>query len=273
MSTPTPVTAPAIRAALPPRTPALDIEIHDSLDSTNTEAKRLAHTCLAGEASLPRPRLILARTQTAGRGRLGRDFYSPDGTGLYMTLLYATDRPLADAVAVTGAAAVAVATTLEAMTGDTFLVKWVNDIYRGAGKVCGILTEAVSGTEGQPHYIAVGIGINVTTAAFPAGFRAPAAAVTAEGQTPPDVSELAARVTSSLLSLLEEPAAPAVVAEYRAHSMLTRSPTAVTVTRGSAVFEGVAEGIDHDYSLLVRLPDGRVEVLTGGEVSVRPTAH
>ncbi len=273
---PSPLTASAIRAALPAATPAFDIQIHDTLDSTNTEAKRMARAnldraCLAEGNALPHPLLIIARRQTAGRGRLGRDFYSPADTGLYMTLLYATERPLTEAVAITGAAAVAVATTLEAMTGESFLIKWVNDIYHGGGKVCGILTEAVSGEEGQPNHIAVGIGINVTTETFPDGFRAPAASVASatDGHTSLDMNELAAGVVASLLARSDDPVAPAVVDAYRARSMLTLAPTPVTVTRGSEVFDGVAEGIEDDFSLRVWLPDGRVEVLSGGEVSVR----
>ncbi len=265
------MTASAIRAALPTGTVTIDMQVHDVLDSTNTEAKRIARACLAESRALPRPLLIIARRQTAGRGRLGRDFYSPADTGLYMTLLYSTNRPLTDAVAVTGAAAVAVATTLEAMTGEVFLIKWVNDIYRNGCKVCGILTEAVGGEGGQPNYIAVGIGINVTTEHFPDGFRAPAASVASatDGHAALNMNELAAGVVASLLAHLDDPAAPEVVDAYRARSLLTLTPTPVTVTRGSEVFDGVAERIEDDYALRVRLPDGRVEVLSGGEVSVR----
>ncbi len=265
------MTASAIRAALPPSVPPIDIEVYDVLDSTNTEAKRIAHAHLAEGTFLPRPLLIIARTQTAGRGRLGRDFYSPADTGLYMTLLYTTNRPLTDAVEVTGAAAVSVVTALEALTGEVFLIKWVNDIYRNGCKVCGILTEAVSGEAGQPNYIAVGIGINVTTETFPDGFRAPPASVasTTDGHAALNMNELAAGVVASLLAHLDDPAAPKVVEAYRARSLLTLTPTPVTVTHGSNIFDGIAEGIEDDYALRVRLPDGRVEVLSGGEVSVR----
>lgn len=274
MPTNPPLTAEAVRAALPLGTTAPDILVFDTLDSTNTEAKRMARACLDSGTSLPRPTLIIARSQTAGRGRMGRDFYSPAHTGLYMTLLYATDRPLTDAVAMTGAAAVAVATVLEDLTGESFLIKWVNDIYRRGCKVCGILTEAISGEGGLPHHIAVGIGINVTTEAFPDGLRAPAASVASvtDGRAPFDINALAARVAATLLALVEDPAAPAVVDAYRARSMLTLTPTPVTVFRGAEVYDAVAEGIGEDYALHIRRPDGRVEVLSGGEVSVRAKA-
>lgn len=271
-------TAYDILRAMPDGAPEIDVEVYDTLDSTNAEAKRVARRCMAEGETLARPRLILACTQTAGRGRLGRDFYSPADTGLYMTLLYTTERPLTDAVAITGAAAVATATALESMTGEIFLIKWVNDIYRQGRKVCGILTEAVSGTDGQPNYMAVGIGINVTTERFPDGFRAPAACVTPAGQTPPDIAALAARVTAALLSLKDDPAAPETVDRYRARSMLTLQPTAVKITRapGATDNEAVSEaasiatavGIEDDYALRVRLPDGRWERLAAGEVSV-----
>ena len=132
---------------------------YDVIDSTNTQARRLAGE---GDSS---PLLIIAREQSAGRGRLGRSFFSPADTGLYMTLLYYPDRSVAELTGLTCAAAWASALAVERLCGISSQIKWVNDLYLGGRKVCGILCESF----GTPHgtAIAVGIGINLTTKDFP----------------------------------------------------------------------------------------------------------
>ena len=112
-----------------------------TVDSTNTEAKRLLNAGYRGNF------LVVADEQTAGRGRQGKQFYSPRGTGIYMTVVVHHGRRLQDAVSVTTAAGVAVCRAIEELTDKHPQIKWVNDVYIDDKKICGILTEAVVGME------------------------------------------------------------------------------------------------------------------------------
>ncbi len=268
----------ALRAALGHRR-AMRVYLYDTLDSTNSEAKRRAGAETA-------PTLTIARTQTAGRGRLGRQFHSPADTGLYMTVSYTTARPLNEAVTVTAGAAVAAVTVLEALTDRPIGIKWVNDLYMDGGKLAGILAEAVtlSSVAGQPRTrLVVGWGINLTTTAFPADLRAPATCLfppaEAARATPTFVGTLAGEIACRLLDLVENRPAPdgslpgglggaACLEAYRRHALYIGER--VTCTRGSECFEGVVEGIDADYSLRLTV-NGETVSLSSGEVSVRPT--
>ena len=109
---------------------------YDTVDSTNTEAKRLLNAGDRGNF------LVVADEQTAGRGRQGKQFYSPRGTGIYMTMVVHHGRRLQDAVSVTTAAGVAVCRAIEELTDKHPQIKWVNDVYIDDKKICGILTEA-----------------------------------------------------------------------------------------------------------------------------------
>ena len=114
------------------------IEVFQEIDSTNTEAKRRA----SNKSDFIKGSLLLAETQTAGRGRLGRTFYSPKQTGLYMSLLFQPDENYVDTSLMTACAAVAVCRALEKWHIKA-QIKWVNDVFVGNKKVCGILTEGI----------------------------------------------------------------------------------------------------------------------------------
>ena len=103
---------------------------YESIGSTNNEAK--AYASNAEESTFA---LFLAREQTAGRGRAGRNFISRRGQGIYMTLLYFIGKELCDATAVTGAAAVAAALSIEEITNKPMRIKWVNDVYNDGGRL------------------------------------------------------------------------------------------------------------------------------------------
>ena len=261
----------AIRQALGAYADRVRAEVYDSLDSTNTLAKSRPDEDV--------PILIIARTQTGGRGRLGRSFHSPARTGLYMTVAYTTDRPLTEAVRITAAAAVAAVSAIEALTDKRPSVKWVNDLYLNGCKVGGILTEAVTRPDGL-HRMVVGIGLNLTTTEFPAGLRAPASPLFSEEEAaalPPDFADtLAAEITRRLLELAEaSPACPfpegmngtACLDFYRRRLLYVGEP--VVCTRGTERIEGIMTGVDRDYSLLLNV-GGEVLTLSSGEISVRP---
>jgi BirA family biotin operon repressor/biotin-[acetyl-CoA-carboxylase] ligase len=261
---------PSLLAALGHAAPRLTAEIHGTLDSTNTLARTRAKEDV--------PALYIARAQTGGRGRLGRSFHSPADTGLYMTVAYTTDRPLTEAVRVTAAAAVAACAAIEALTDRRPAIKWVNDLYLGGCKIGGILTEAVSRGDGT-HRMIVGWGINLTTASFPEGLRAPASCLFAQGDAPEELTvfadTLAGEIARRLLELAEViphcPLPSGMWGEtcldfYRRRLLWVGED--VVCTRGSESFAGTLLGVDGDYSLLVEA-DGRTLTLSSGEISVR----
>jgi len=138
------------------------VAFFEETDSTNNQAKRMINEIPAKNL------LIAAARQTAGRGRQGKSFYSPEGTGIYMSLVLHTERSLHNAVTATTAAAVAVCRAIEALTDVKPEIKWVNDVYVNGKKICGILTEAVTDFETQTvSGIIIGIGVNITTCDFP----------------------------------------------------------------------------------------------------------
>lgn len=246
----------------------ISVRLFDTVDSTNSEAKRQA--TVGSERGTT---LYIARTQSGGRGRLGRDFHSPADTGLYMTLAYTTSRPLTEAVRTTALAAVATVAAIEALTPKRPHIKWVNDLYLDGGKVAGILTEAVTLADGQTRML-VGIGINLTTTVFPDGLRAPATALFTPDEArdvPADFAgTLAGEITRRLLALLETETMPngeSCTNFYRQHLLYVGER--VLCTRGNETFVGTVLGVNDSYALVVER-EGGVTVLDAGEISLRP---
>ena len=162
------LTAQGVRYHLRPAYRDCAVLVERRVGSTNTQVKKLAADGAGGRT------ILLADEQTAGRGRMGRGFYSPARTGVYMSLLLRPETDSAQLPIITVAAAAAVCEAIEALTGLETQVKWVNDVLVGGRKVCGILTEAVSDFEsGRTESVIVGIGVNVKTppALFPAELR------------------------------------------------------------------------------------------------------
>ena len=235
----------------------LRVVYYDLIDSTNTEARRMAATG-AGEHTL-----IIARAQSAGRGRMGRSFYSPDGTGLYATLLYYPDRPIAELGGLTCAVALASAMAIEQLCGASVRIKWVNDLYLHQRKVCGILCESF-GTE-RGTAIAIGIGINLTTRDFPAELGGIAGSL----QAALDPEELALCICSHLLPYLQSGNNALWLGGYRARFLLAGMHVEC-ITAGER-FPATVQGIDDTGALLVLADNGTPRTLHAGEVSISAT--
>lgn len=233
---------------------ALRTQILDRIDSTNAQARRIA---AAGDTENT---LIIAREQTAGRGRMGRSFYSPADTGLYMTLLCYPDAPLSDLGGLTCAAAWATALAIEELVGATPCIKWVNDLYLHGRKICGILCESVGTPRGTA--LLVGIGVNLTTRDFPDAI----AGVAGSLQATVCPEALATRICLRLLQYVERPDNALWLDGYRARFMLPGMQ--VTCILPNERFVATVRGISDSGALLVTDNDGHNRELWAGEVSI-----
>lgn len=228
-------------------------------DSTNTKAREYV---LSGGKL---PALFTANGQTAGRGRHGKSFYSPTGTGLYMTLALPFDETVRNAVSLTSVAAAAVLRALSGYTEKTLSIKWVNDILADGGKAAGILCETVTRPEsGDIKAVLIGIGVNLTTKEFPDGINQ---AVTCLSDKPTDSAQVAEDITAELLRVIYREDKAAVMDEYRSRSAVIGKD--IYYIKNGQRLESLAVGIDDCGGLLVRHADGSMLTLTSGEISLR----
>lgn len=245
---------------------AFTLHVHDTVTSTNTLVRELA------QQDAPEGTVVLANAQTAGKGRCGRTFYSPSRSGMYMSLLLRPKMPVEETLFITAAAAVAVSEAIDATAQMHTQIKWVNDIYLQERKVCGILTEAALDLEnGMLRYAVLGIGVNLTPPAggFPPELSGIAGSLFPEDGIPDCFADkLAAGVLSAFDARYKALPSHDFLSRYRERSMLTGRP--VTVVQGEREQDALVLGIDDGCRLLVRYPDGREDVLSSGEVRIRP---
>ncbi|MGE5564775.1 MAG: biotin--[acetyl-CoA-carboxylase] ligase [Parcubacteria group bacterium] len=235
------------------------IEALDEIDSTNAEARRRA------EAGAPGPLWITAARQTAGRGRRGRAWETGEGN-LAATLLFTTSKPPAEAAQVSFVAALAVADLASAYVPASLVsLKWPNDPLIAGKKASGILVESGPSPNGG-LWIAVGIGVNLASA--PTAAERPATTFAAHMTAPPpkplEALTQLAEAFERWRSLWDSAGFPAIADAWtaRAHGL----GEACTVRLGSETVEGVAEGLDPDGALRLRLADGRLRRITAGDV-------
>lgn len=251
------VTEDAIRQHLHTTVFGRDLQVAAVLPSTNTTARELA------QSGAPEGTVVVAAAQTAGRGTRSRAFFSPQG-GVYMSIIL---RPReADGCLITSCAAVAVARAIERLCPLNVQIKWVNDLYIGGRKLCGILTEAGFAPDNSLDFVVLGIGVNVATTTFPPELAALATSLGNEG--------CAVERAALIAAILEEwERAYATIgsgeflAESRARSCVLGRR--VTVTRGSEQFTATARDINDRGHLLVQKDDGDTVTLLSGEVSIR----
>ena len=243
----------------------LELQVYKTITSTNTVLKTLA------AESAPAGLALIAGEQTAGRGRMGRSFYSPADSGLYLSLLLRPNMSAVEATRLTACAAVAVAETIEELSGRPAQIKWVNDIFVDDRKVCGILTEAsVDCENGMMHYVIIGLGVNTHVPAgdFPEEIRGIAGAAFNADQIPELRCRLAAGILDRLAEYTENPGAARVFEGYKSRSLVLGKAINI-LAPGRDPVPAEALDLEEDYSLIVRLPDGSTTRLNSGEVSVR----
>lgn len=225
------------------------IEFYAETDSTNTRAKLLA------EQGAVHGTAVIAERQTAGRGRLGRSFYSPGGTGLYLSVVLRPENT--DVNMATVCAAVGVCRAIERVCGQSPRIKWVNDLFLHGKKVCGILAEGVGPfSNGAPAAVVLGVGINCSTELFPEELRSVAGSLGGGFSR----EALAAAVIEELREM------SGGIAEYRERSLMPGRE--VSFVRDGETITATVLGIDDAGGLILRHAGGEM-VLRCGEVSVR----
>lgn len=242
---------------------SLPIVVEAELVSTNTTAKQLA------AQGAVHGTLVIADRQTGGRGRRGRSFVSPPGTGLYLSMVVRSCLPMESAVLVTSAAAVAVCRAVEKTTGRQLSIKWVNDLFFNGRKCCGILTEASADMEtGGVDYLVVGIGLNCfePQGGWPQEIAEIAGSIFRAGETA-DRCQIAAAIADELLELCRQLPDTAFMQEYRARNFVPGRD--IFIVQNGERRPARAKEITDDGHLLVILPDGTQEELSTGEVSIR----
>ncbi len=244
--------------------PGQTVYYFPEVGSTNEVAKQLA-----GEGAADNS-LVVAEVQKTGKGRRGRGWESPAGTGIFMTLIRKPDIHPAKASMMTLVMALAVVAGIRKVTGLEAQIKWPNDVLLNGKKVCGILTEMSAETEAI-HYVVIGAGINVNTVGFLAEIADRATSVYQVRGESTSRAALIVAITEAFdgyyqkfleredLSLLQE--------EYQQRLINLEKEVAVEEPEGT--FTGVAIGINENGELLVRGADGKVKNIFAGEVSVR----
>ncbi|MBQ8947622.1 MAG: biotin--[Lachnospiraceae bacterium] len=245
---------------------ARELYYYDKVDSTNVRVRQIADTASDGT-------LVVSDMQEAGRGRRGRGWNSPAGTGIYMSLLLKPDIMPSDAPMITLIMALAVAGAIRNTTGLDARIKWPNDVVINGRKTCGILTEM----DMESDYIRdviVGVGINVNqpdTGSFPEEIRGTATSLKIEAGETVRRSALVAEVMNLFEgyydSFLGNGDLSGLRQEYE--KLLVSIGTEVRVLDPGGEYSGISGGIDDRGELLVKMPDGEVRTVYAGEVSVR----
>jgi BirA family biotin operon repressor/biotin-[acetyl-CoA-carboxylase] ligase len=239
-------------------------ELHDLIDSTNTRAATLSREG-AKEGTI-----VFARQQTAGRGRLGRQWLSPPDSGLYMSLLLRPKQDVGDLPVITLGIGVAAARAIFAITGLQVGLKWVNDLILDGKKLGGILAEMPSGDRTQPVLI-IGIGINTRFKPddLPEDLKRKVHWLGAATGTDCDTSALAAELCFQMEEVYADMIknqTRKILDEWRALSV-TLGQEIVCTTQSREV-KGIAIDISDSGALIVQTSSG-IEELLGGEISVR----
>ena len=241
-----------------------NIHHFNSIDSTNTEAKRLA------EQHVPHGTVVIADSQTAGRGRLNRSFHSPAGTGIYLSVVLRPNLTPQQLMPLTCAAAVAVCDAIEKTTALRPGIKWTNDLVVKEKKLGGILTELRLNGNGLVDYAIIGIGINCEQqdGNFPAEIENIATSLLLCTGKHTNRAQLAAAMIDSLSNIAETLNNPSVfLSQYRADCITVGQE--ISLLRGDEIRHGKALDVDNEGALVVQFADGHLETISSGEVSIR----
>lgn len=240
----------------------IDINIFDEVTSTNTLLKEQGK--VKNEWCT-----FIASSQTGGKGRLGRSFYSPQSSGVYFSILLKPDLEIQKAILITTAASVAVTRTLEILGSPNAQIKWVNDIFVDNKKVCGILTESVINTETKKLDFAVlGVGINLVKPQedFPEEIKNIAGAVF-QNETENLKERFVAEFLNEFYCIYKELNEKSFMNEYREKCFFLGEE--ITVIQCDSKRKATAISVDENARLEVEYENGEREFLSSGEISIK----
>ena len=250
-----------LRTLLQPGSFGLPLHFFKTIDSTNDYAKKIA---ARGE---PEGTLVISEEQTAGRGRMGRSWISPPGTGLWLSLILRPTFIPSQAPLLTSLAAVAVAGAIRRVTGLSAGIKWPNDIIINDRKAAGILIELSAG-ERFVKYLIVGIGINVNTEDFPEEIRERATSLHICSERKISRMEILISVLRELERLysatIHNGDFNSILERYRSWSVTIGRR--ITATRSGQEFSALALDITPKGGLLIKDDAGMIEELISGEI-------
>ncbi len=239
------------------------VEYHSLLTSTSDRAKDLA------QSGAQQGTVVLAGTQTKGRGRLGRRFYSPEGNGVYMSIVLRPGEGQNDPGLITACGAVAVWEAIHQITGVKVDIKWVNDLYYQNKKLCGILAEGQFDSYGALSYVVLGIGINMKR---PEEGYAPEIddKTIALSEINPEISvdycSLCAKVIECFGRIYNELPNTGFLSVYRDYSCVLNQE--ITYEKEGVIHHAKAVAIDNKARLVVITAGGQEETLGSGEISL-----
>lgn len=237
----------------------------EEVDSTNTYLKALA------QQGAPHGTAVIADRQTGGRGRRGRSFHSPSGTGIYLSLLLRPGCPASQLMHLTCAVAVTMCDAIERSVGFRPGIKWTNDLVFQKRKLSGILTELSLTSQGTVDYVVIGIGINCCQQPkdFPQEIRQVAGSLTMVAGQTIDRTKVAAAMLETLAEMDSRLLAEkdSLMERYRADCVTLGQD--ISLVRGDEIRHGHALDVDPEGALVVLFPDGHTETVNSGEVSVR----
>lgn len=264
MAAPDLMTEAEIKSLMHTEWVAKEVLYFDTIDSTNTKAQELA------EKGYPSGTLVVADKQESGKGRRGRSWVSPSGTGIFMTLMIKPDINPNNASMLTLVAALAVAKAITSVTGEEAMIKWPNDIVVNSKKVCGILTE-MNAQFDYINHIVVGIGINVHNESFPEEISQMASSLMIEAggkrfHRAQIIAETMSYFEQYYDTFLKTQNLSALVREY--DELLVNRNKSVRVLDPKEPFDGKAMGITPKGELIVDTWESR-KLVSSGEVSVR----
>lgn len=260
------ISIPGIKPFLSERSQfyANKIQVHKSLESTNKTAKEMA------VSGAEHGTIIISDCQTKGRGRYSRDFFSPSGGGLYMSIVL---RPEAmhfkNPTSVTAFAAVSVCEAIESISTKVPRIKWVNDIFIDGKKVCGILTEAVTDFEsGGLDWIVLGIGINVYTRTedFPCDLQSIATSIYPDEKMSGVRNRLSAEIINRILGFETLPSETEIFEKYKKRLMVLGKK--ITVIQNQVEYKATAIDVDSVGHLVVKNESGERITLFSGEIRI-----
>ena len=260
------------------------LECFKIIDSTNTYAKKILSECgnlrnpdetLTSAGQKYHKSIIVAESQTSGRGRLGRTFLSPQKTGIYFSIIFAPEGGIAEPAKLTAFSAVAVCRTLKKLFNIETQIKWVNDVFYKGKKIAGILTEGSVNFETKKIESAViGIGLNLVDNDVFGDLEKTVGTVCGKNNCSITRSKNAAQIAGETLSILEDKSSD-IIQEYRQLSFLTGKTIVVHPVIGDNCksYSAKVLDIDDNASLVVEILEGenkgQTKILNSGEISIK----